>query len=272
MPKFLAGTIVVFSSILLILSLAGIGAAWIYNGPLTRDSIARLREIDAELARTQTALREAKVEVERALRIVGSAEQTLAELKDEVAEAKRLLDAVDVTLDNTLIPGLEGSRDKINALRTTLEDLRKTLEQLNNIPFVNLALPGDEVLANIISGIDSFNSEVGRVENLVQRASTTLSDVSYLMGGDLTETKQHLHSLLQVVTDNDKQVTNWRAQVAGWIESLPGWIDRASIITTVSLLWFGFSQFGMVLYGLTWWRGGDPLLVLRRGIATDKRR
>jgi hypothetical protein len=32
----------------------------------------------------------------------------------------------------------------------------------------------------------------------------------------------------------------------------PRWIDRASVISTAFLLWFGFSQFGMPLYGLTW--------------------
>ena len=38
--------------------------------------------------------------------------------------------------------------------------------------------------------------------------------------------------------------------------SLPGWIDSAAIILTVFLLWFGFSQIGLFLHGLTAWRGG----------------
>jgi hypothetical protein len=48
------------------------------------------------------------------------------------------------------------------------------------------------------------------------------------------------------------------------IDSLPGWIDRASIILTVFLFWFGLSQFGLLLHGLNAWKGGHPLAVLRR--------
>jgi hypothetical protein len=42
-----------------------------------------------------------------------------------------------------------------------------------------------------------------------------------------------------------------------------GWIDRASAILTIFLLWFGFSQFGLLLHGLVLWRGYNPLVVLR---------
>ena len=48
------------------------------------------------------------------------------------------------------------------------------------------------------------------------------------------------------------------------IEKTPKWIDQASIILTIFLLWFGLSQFGLVLHGLSIQRGGDPLAVLRR--------
>jgi hypothetical protein len=47
--------------------------------------------------------------------------------------------------------------------------------------------------------------------------------------------------------------------------ALPGWIDRAAIILTMFLLWFGVSQVGLILHGLNMWRGGDPLVVMKRG-------
>jgi hypothetical protein len=91
-----------------------------------------------------------------------------------------------------------------------------------------------------------------------------MSDTSYLLGGDFSETKQHLEELLLVLTDYDSQITDWRAQAGTLIESLPGWIDRASIILTFCLLWFGFSQFGLLLHGLSLWKGVNPLQVLSR--------
>src|SRR3970282_850047 len=109
--KIFSGTLITLSSILLVLSLVGIGAAWYYNEPLTKESVARLGEIETELARTQTALQDAKAELERTLRMVDAAEETLARLSDELAQAQALFDEFDRTLGDRLIPGLESSRD-----------------------------------------------------------------------------------------------------------------------------------------------------------------
>jgi hypothetical protein len=101
------------------------------------------------------------------------------------------------------------------------------------------------------------------VENLVQKASTFVGDAAYLMGGDFTETKQNLQNFLSVVTEYDQKITGWRTQVTTLLHSVPGWIDNTSILLTIFLLWFGFSQVGLFLHGLTAWRNGDPLAGLR---------
>jgi chromosome segregation ATPase len=262
--KILAITLIVLSSILLIASLVGIGAAWVYNEPLTRTAITRLNEIDTTLAQIQTDLNNARLEVERALRIIESAEEALASLTQQTTDAAQLLDEVNKTLDDDLIPGLVTTRERIDDVRTTLEDLRSALEQVNSLPFVNLNVPGDELLGNIITGVDSLDSEIVNVQELAQRASVFVSDTSYLLGGDFNETKQHLEDLLIVLKDYDRQAGDWRAQIATLIESAPRWIDNTSISITVFLLWFGFSQFGLILHGLSIRRGDDPWDVLRK--------
>jgi DNA repair ATPase RecN len=262
--KIFSGVLIAISSILLVLSLVGMAAVWYYNEPLTEESTARLGEIEAELARTQTALQDAKAELERTLRIVDSAEQTLATLSDELAQAKELFDEFDRTLGDRLIPGLENSRERLNSVRSTLENLRSSLEELNSLPLINLNIPGDEALRNLIETVNSIDTQIERMKGLAEKASTFAEDVSFLMGGDLSETRQRLETFLEVVRDYEQKVSGWHAQVETWIASLPGWIDRASIILTVFLLWFGLSQFGLLLHGLDAWRGGDPLVVLRK--------
>jgi Tfp pilus assembly protein PilN len=262
--KIFSGILIALSSILLVASLIGIGAAWYYNEPLTEESVARLGEIESELAQTQTALQQAKAELERTLRIVDSAEQTLEQVSDELAQAKALFDEFDQTLGDRLIPGLENSRERLNSVRGTLEELRVGLEELNSLPFVDLNLPGDEMLANLIETVNSIDAQIERMKGLADKASTFAEDVSFLMGGDFSETRQRLETFVQVVTEYEQKIAGWHAQVETWIVSVPGWIDRASIILTVFLFWFGLSQFGLLLHGLALWRGGDPLVVVRR--------
>jgi vacuolar-type H+-ATPase subunit I/STV1 len=262
--KIFSGLLIGLSSVLLVLSLVGIIAAWYYNEPLTQDALARLGEIETELSRTQVALQDAKAELERTLRIVDAAEETLERLSDELAQAKQLFDEFDRTLGDRLIPGLETSRERLNSVRQRLEDLRAGLEQLNAIPLLNLNIPGDEMLRNLIATVDSIDTQIERMDDLADKASTFAEDVSFLMGGDFSETRKRLETFVAVVDDYGQKVDGWHTQVQTWIVSVPGWIDRASIILTVFLLWFGLSQFGLLLHGLDLWRGGDPLLVLRR--------
>ncbi|MBV6397613.1 MAG: hypothetical protein HFACDABA_03227 [Anaerolineales bacterium] len=264
--KIFVGILIGLSALFLLISVAGIIAAWIYNEPLTREGVTRLEDVDATLAQIQTDLASARSEVERALRILDSAETALASLTEQTSDATSLLEDVSSTLDDQLIPGLKTTRDNIKQVRTTLEDLRGSLEELNSIPFVELNIPGDELLANILGGLDSLDAEVASVEELATRVSTFVSDTSYALGGDFSETRVNLENLLAVLKEYDAQIAGWRTQVQDVTTSLPRWADNASIIITVFLLWFGFSQFGLLLHGLSLWQGRDPLASLRQAM------
>lgn len=262
--KIFTGILIALSSLLLILSLVGIVLAWVYNEPLTKESTTRLGEVDAQLAQIQTDLRSAKSEVERALRIIQSAEEALAALTKQTTDAKQLLEQVNKTLDEDLIPNLDSTRTRLTEVRKILDDLRKTLNTLNSIPFVDLNAPGDELLAGILAGVDALDLELENVQDLAKRASVFINDTSYLLGGDFLETKQNLQNLLQVLEGYDEKLTGWREQVDTLITSAPRWIDNASISLTVGLLWFAFSQFGLFLHALSLWHGENPLEILKK--------
>ncbi len=261
--KVITYTIISLSSLFLVLSLVGIILAWAYNTPITEKAISQLKDIDAQLSQIQTDLRSAKDEVQRALRIIESAETALASLTQQTQDASDILQNVNQALDDQLIPGLKTTRASITEVKTVLEDLRTSLTQLNSLPFVELNIPGDELITNIISGVDSLDAEISNLQDLAQQASLFISDTSYLLGGDFQETKQNLQDLSLTLAGYDQKITDWREQVNVLITSTPKWLDNTSISLTFFLLWFGFSQFGLLLHGLSLKRGDDPLAVWR---------
>jgi len=99
---------------------------------------------------------------------------------------------------------------------------------------------------------------------LATQASTFVSDTSFLLGGDFTETRTSLQNFISAIQDYQKKVAGWREQDKDLLEKTPGWINQASIILTIFLLWFGLSQFGLLLHGLRIQRGEDPLDMLRK--------
>ena len=262
--KIFAWTLIALSAIFLLLSVVGIGAAWIYNEPLTRDVTSRLTEIDNELLQAQTTLASSHVELERALRIVDATEKVLEKLAEQSTSAENILDGIQGTLDNKLLPELKTTRTRINAARNALENLQSVLENISSfVPGIDLGAP-EKILTDLIDSANSLDADIANVEAVAEQASTFVSDTSYLLGGDLTETRNSLENFLVAIKQYQQKVTDWRTQVTDLMEALPVWIDRASFGLTVFLLWFGLSQFGLLLHGLSIRRGSDPLEVLRR--------
>jgi hypothetical protein len=200
------------------------------------------------------------VELERTLRIVNSTEEALK--KFTLNDPQSFFKNVQTTLDEGLVPELETARERLVAARDSLERLRVTLLGINLIPFIQINIP-DKILTDLIDSADSMQTRIEDVGALVKQASTFLDDASYLLGGDFSETRESLEFFLAEIDTYQQKVDGWRAQVGMLIESAPRWVDNASIWLTVGLLWFGFSQFGLILHGLSLRRGDDPLAVLR---------
>ena len=262
--KIISWALIILGGIFLLSSVAGIIAIWVYNTPLTNEATRQLKDIDTQLVQAQTTLASSEGELARALRIVDTAQTAFDKLKQQTDSAGTLLDTIQNALDEKLLPELKTTRDRITSARTALEQLQSLLAGIKGfIPGVDLSAP-DRILSDLISSAKSLDSEISNVETLGKQASLFVSDTSFLLGGYLTETRDSLEGFLAAIKDYEVKVTHWRELVASLTEGAPRWIDQASIALTVFLLWFGLSQFGLILHGLSMKRGGDPLLVLRR--------
>ncbi|HLO14810.1 MAG TPA: hypothetical protein VK206_08275 [Anaerolineales bacterium] len=266
--KIFAGILIALSAIFLVLSLVGIGAIWFYKEPLTSEATHRLKEIDSQLAQAETTLQSSEKELQRALRIVDAAQAALEKLTQQSTSAKGLFDSIKSTLDDKLLPDLKTTRQRIDAARTTLLNLQSILASVGRfVPGMDLKAP-DKILTDLIASTRSLDGEIANVETLATQASTFVSDTSFLLGGDLSETRSSLQSFLASIQDYEKKVAGWRKQDQYLLAAAPKWIDQASIILTIFLLWFALSQFGLLLHGRNIQAGGDPLMAFRR----EKRR
>ncbi|HEY9525627.1 MAG TPA: hypothetical protein VIR02_01015 [Anaerolineales bacterium] len=261
--RIFAGILILLSAVLLVASIVGIGAIWYYNEPLTREATGQLKEIDVELGLAQATLQSSEKELQRALRIVDSTQEALEKLTGQSENAESLFDRIQGTLDDRLLPELKTTRTRIDEARATLENLQTILASVSSfIPGVNLNIP-ETTLTDLIASAKSIDGEIANMEVLATQASTFVADTGYLLGGDLTQTRDSLQNFLSAIQDYEKKVARWREQGADVLANAPKWIDQASIILTVFLLWFGISQFSMLLHGLAMQRGANPLLAVR---------
>jgi Ca2+/Na+ antiporter len=262
--KILAWVLIILGSLFLVLSVAGIFAIWIYNEPLTQKVTAQLADIDDQLAQAETTLKSSELELARALRIVDSAQAALEKLTAQTSSAASLFDNIQSTLDDQLLPELKTTRDRVQSARTTLESLQSVLTGVSNfILGVDLSAPG-KVVSDLIASTKSLDTEIANVESVAQQASTFVSDTSFLLGGDLSGTRESLQNFLTSIHEYQEKLAVWRQQTADLNANAPKWIDQASIVLTIFFLWFGVSQFGILLHGLNMRRGADPLFAFRK--------
>ena len=261
--RIFTGILLALSSILLAFSVILIAALWIYNGDITNTTVSRLKEVEAQLTQTQITLQASQKELERALRLVDATEKALQQLVDPATGSENVFESIQGTLDDRLIPDLKTTRERIDAARETLENLRSVLERVTSfVPFVDLNGP-DKIVADLIISATSLDADISEMELVAQQASTFVGDTSALLGGDLSETRDSLQSFLTAIQEYEQKVTDWSKQVGEIIEGAPRWIDQASIGLTLFLAWFAFSQFGLILHGISMQYGENPLWILR---------
>jgi len=205
--RIFAGILILLSAILLVASIVGIGAIWYYNESLTRQATGQLKSIDGELGLAQATLQSSEKELQRALRIVDSTQEAMEKLTQQSDSADSLLDSIQSSLDDRLLPELKTTRTRIDEARATLENLQTILASVSSfIPGVDLNIP-TSTLTDLISSAKSLDTEIATMEVLATQASTFVADTSYLLGGDLTQTRDSLQNFLSAIQDYEKKVT-----------------------------------------------------------------
>lgn len=261
--RIFADILVLLSAIFLVVSLVGIGAIWYYNERLTREVTGRLTEIDQELALAEATLKSSEEELERALRIVDATEETLQQLAQQTGTAENILETIQSTLDDRLLPELETTRGRLVEARTSLQTLQSVVAGIKTfVPGVDLIVPGS-LIGDLIDSAESIDAEIANMQALATQASTFVGDTSFILGGDLTETRESLESFLASIQDYEIKVARWREQVDRALERAPRWIDQASVILTFFLLWFAFSQWALLVNGIVMHRGERAFVVVR---------
>ena len=262
--KIVSWALIILGGIFLLLSVAGVLAIWIYKTPLTSQATGQLKDIDGELAQAQTTLASSEKELQRALRIVDATQTALEKLTQQSNSTDNFLDNIQSTLDDRLLPELKTTRSRIDSARLTLQNLQSVLAGIKGfVPGVDLGIP-DKLLSDLIASANSLDAEINNMEILGKQASLFVGDTSYLLGGDLTSTRESLQNFLSSIQQYETKVTGWREQVATLTEGAPRWINQASIALTIFLLWFGISQFGLILHGQALRRGVNPFWGVRR--------
>jgi methyl-accepting chemotaxis protein len=268
-PRIIGIALLVLSVIFFLVSLGSLIGVWVYNQPLTERALSLVETTSQDLEGAATAIELSRAELISAQAQIDLLQAILETLGLNAQEdLNRLADIVG-KVENTLTPVLDSVAGAISTLRETLLDIRDTIERINELPLINIQLPG-------IEGIEQGAEQLGNLQNQIEEGSgkieqlsqTTQDTVDSLTTG-FAELEDSIGILLGTLDEYGQKIETTQEQLSYLDANLAKWIDWISVTLTVILVWLGISQVGLFILGWSYYKGQNLVGIQPKEIETQ---
>ena len=249
--------LLVLSVIFFLVSLGGLVGIWVYNQPLTERAMTLIQTTSQDLEGAAAAIELSRAELISAqaqLDLLQAIMETLGINAEE--DLNRLADIVG-RVEDTLSPVLDNVSGAIGTLRDSLLSIKDTLERINELPLVNIEIPGIDSIEQGAGQLQGLQNQIeeggGKIEQLSQ---TTQDTVDSLVTG-FARLETSIVSLMDTLDEYAEKIEATQDQLGYLEKNLPRWIDYTAALLTVILVWLGISQVGLFVLGWSYYTGQD---------------
>jgi hypothetical protein len=255
--RIIALVIIVLSCIFFVLSLAGIISIWVYNQPLTERALTAIESTSTDLEVAARAIEMSKSELVSAQAQIDLLQSILETLGVNAAEdLNRLADIVS-TVENTLMPVIDSVSGGINTLRDALLSIKDTIEMVNELPLVEIQVPGMETIEEGANQLDNLGTQIEEGGGKVEQLSQTTQDTIDSLTTGFVSLESSIESLLKTLEEYEQKISATQEQLDYLETNLPMWVDLAAGLLTVILVWLGASQVGLFILAWSLYQGID---------------
>ena len=251
--------LLILSVIFFVVSLGGMIGIWVYNQPLTERALTLIETTSQDLEGAAAAIELSKAELISAgaqLDLLQAIMETLGINAEE--DLNRLADIVN-RVEDTLSPVLDSVAGGINTLREALLTIKDTLERINELPLVNIEIPGIEEIEQGAGQLGNLQSQIEEGGGKIEQLSQTTQDTVDSLTTGFAKLETSITSLLETLDEYAEKIESTQEQLTYLEENLPKWIDYSAALLTVILVWLGISQVGLFILGWSYYKGQDPI-------------
>jgi chromosome segregation ATPase len=252
-------TVIILSAVFLIASLAGIILTWSYRQKLNDDVLVRLDTIEADLRSAQGDLQTVKTELDAVQVQIDALQAALQALGVDGAASLEAVAALIGRLEGTLTPFITGVAERVEDLRDAVVKLKETIEKLNELPLVNLQIPGVEQLEEAATSLENLQSDIEQGGDQISEASQITQDTIDTLTTGFVDLERSAQTLSAALQGYDALITGYLEEIDALQVSLPRWANIAAISLTVVFVWLGFSQVALFILAWSFYRGEDLL-------------
>ena len=249
--------LLLLSAIFFLVSLGGLVGIWVYNQPLTERALTLIESTSQDLEGAALAIELSQTELISAqaqLDLLQAILETLGINAEE--DLNRLADIVG-RVEDTLSPVLDRVSGGIGTLRESLLTIRDTLERINELPLVNIEIPGIEGIEQGAEQLQNLQNQIEEGGGKIEQLSQTTQDTVDSLSTGFARLEISINSLLETLDEYAEKIESTQDQLVYLEENLPKWIDYSAVILTVILVWLGISQVGLFILGWSFYKGKD---------------
>lgn len=255
----LALTVSVLSVFFFLVSIAGLVAVWVINQPLSESISGELAAAQAELDAGLANLQASRGELESLQGQVGFFQSVVDTLGTDAVQNTRLLSDVVNRVEGTISPLLERLSSGVDRVREAFESVKRTVEQLNELPLVTINIPGEELLNSITESLDSLEAQITEAKEKVESVSQITADTVDTLDSGFLTWEDFVQRNLAQLDEYERKIRAYQARLDYLETNFPRWIDAASIVLTLLLTWLAASQIGMFVLSWSIYSGKDLL-------------
>lgn len=252
-------TLIVLSVVFTMASIAGIALTWIYNQQLTDSWMGRLEIIESDLRTAQFDLQTARGELESVQDQIGALKSALQTLGIDGAASLQAVAELVGRLESTLAPFISQIAERVEGLRDAVVKLKEAVERLNQLPLVDLDIPGTVQLDEAAVNLQNLQNQIEEGGNRVTEVSQITQDTVESLTTGFADLEQSARTLSEALGGYDEKISTYLVEIDALQESLPRWLDYAAIGLTAVFVWLGFSQAALFILAWSFYTGQDLL-------------
>ncbi len=248
--RILAGVILVLSTAMLLIMLAGSVGVWIVKEPVTDKATEVFQRIEAALDLAEQKLGLVKTTLARATERLDSARQEQRQLSQDPARnniARRLLAR---KIQNLIAPQFVDANEKLHTVAEAAVVVNSVLEDVGNIPFLGTTGLDLDRLAQMNSRL----AEVGPTAWELSRLLGEPEPNADAAGNQFSKIDHTLTTLREFLAEFEARLTQVRQQAAEVKSKTLSWITPAAILISVVCFWIALSQVCLMVRCWSWWR------------------
>ena len=249
--------LLILSVIFFLVSLGGLIGIWVYNQPLTERAVTLIETTSQDLEGAAAAIELSKAELISAraqLDLLQAILETLGINAEE--DLNRLADIVG-RVEDTLSPVLDSVAGGISTLRESLLTIKDTLERINELPLVNIQIPGIDEIEQGAEQLQNLQNQIEEGGGKIEQLSQTTQDTVDSLSTGFAKLEESIASLLVTLDEYAEKIESTQEQLTYLETNLPTWIDMTSVVLTILLVWLGISQVGLFILGWSYYKRQD---------------